>query len=114
MVVQFIKNRLEYTDNQYSAKSKTNRACQTNMPIDVANMPAIIPPASAKFPFKPNSGTIFQYSTKKTRKKKYIKRMPAKPIERKHKDNAANAINRKIRTAVDTSVYKSMCGDKVQ
>ena len=40
--------------------------------------------------------------------------MLAKLIEYKYKDNAANAINRKIRATIHASVYKSMFRNKIQ
>lgn len=57
-VVIFVENRLKDTDEQHAAKAKSDRACQADMSVYVAQVSAVIPPEDAPFPFKPYARKI--------------------------------------------------------
>ena len=54
-VVISVEDRLKDADEQHAAQSETDGAGRTDVPVHIAHMPAVIPPADAPFPFEPDA-----------------------------------------------------------
>lgn len=113
-MVEAVEDGLENTDKEDAAQSEADRTCKADITVQVAEKSAVIPPAHAPLPFKPYPGGIFQERAYKGGNGKNADRLPAQAVEQQEKKDAAEAINRQIRPAVHTPVYKCMRGYQVK
>ncbi len=54
-MIIFVEDGLKNTDEQHASKTKTNSACQADVPVYMTQMSTVIPPANAPFPFQPDA-----------------------------------------------------------
>ena len=72
-MVIFVEDRLNDTDEQRAAKTEGNRARQADVPVYIAQVSAVIPPAHAPFPLQQEAGAILQHGTEQCRQQECVK-----------------------------------------
>lgn len=113
-VVISVEDGLQDADEQHTAKSETDSACQADVPVYIVGMPAVIPPADTPFPQEPNTGEVFQCSAENAGEHKNSRWVPAQSAQQQDQQNTACAVDRQIRSSVHAAVHKGVGCHKIE
>lgn len=112
-MVQLHVPRHQDAVQRHPRQPERQRGEQADVPMQVHEIPAVVPPAAPPLPLQEKAREIFQNGADQCRQEKGLHRLPGKFVEQEPEKEPPYPIYGQIGPLANTAVYELMLRDKV-